>query len=144
MSARCGMPPAGWTCMRSAGHEGPCAAISSADNLTPLLDKLERLLSKATPGPWESDSERNEDGAYGSGPDHGTGYDDFLIGANVRGKWATLLTSENATEKLIDEDHDEDYHRAWDSVGEANVALVVEAVNALPILLAALRTQVQA
>jgi hypothetical protein len=134
----CTLPPAGWSCTRVPGHDGPCAAVP-VDKLTPLLDKLEKLLAKATPGPWESDHERNEDGAYGSGPDHGTGYDDFLIGAEVRGKWATLLTSENATEKLIDEDYDEDYHRAWDRVGEANVALVVEAVNALPVLIAGLR-----
>jgi len=135
----CTIPPTGWACTRAAGHDGPCAAVPQADGLTELLDTLDALLAKATPGTWEVDTERNEDGAYGSGPDHGTGYDDFVIGTEVRGKWQTLLCTDNATEKLINEDYDEDYHRAWDRVGEANTALVVAAVNALPRLIAALR-----
>ena len=26
--SRCNRPPMGWTCTRTAGHDGPCAAIS--------------------------------------------------------------------------------------------------------------------
>jgi len=135
----CKVPPAGWYCTRAAGHEGPCAAIATSDHVGILASKLEALLSKATAGPWEIDTERNEDGEYGGGPNPGRGYDDFLIGADVRGKWATLLSTSYADEKEIDEDYDEDYHRAWDRIGEANVTLVVEVVNALPLLLAELR-----
>lgn len=103
-------------------------------------DRLRTLLAKATKGPWEVDTEQSE-GEYGSAPDTHTGYEDFLIGAEINGKWATLLTTENATEKLIDEDYDEDYHRAWDMIGEANSALVVAAVNALPSLLDRIEAQ---
>lgn len=100
-----------------------------------LVTRLRSLLTKATPGPWDVDTNRNEDGEYGSGPDTSIGYDDFLIGAQVRGNWATLLTTENSTEKSIEEDYDDDYHRAWDAVGEANAQLATAAVNALPELL---------
>lgn len=103
-------------------------------------DRLRALLAKATKGPWEVDTEQSE-GEYGSAPDTHTGYEDFLIGAEINGKWATLLTTENSTEKLIDEDYDEDYHRAWDVIGEANSALVVAAVNALPSLLDRIEAQ---
>lgn len=140
----CTVPPEGWRCTRADGHDGPCAAVPAEDHIAALVEKLSVLLAKATPGPWEVDTERNEDGAYGSGPDHGTGYDDFLIGADVRGKWATLLTTENATEKEIDEDYDEDFHRAWDRVGEANAELVAATITALPTLLNALRATVSA
>lgn len=102
--------------------------------MTDTIAELRELLAKATPGDWETDTERSE-GEYGSGPDTSTGYDDFLIGADIGGKWATLLTTENSTAKLIEEDYDEDYHRAWDAVGEANAKLIVAMRNALPALL---------
>jgi len=55
--------------------------------------------------------------------------------ANIgNGKWETILTTENATVKLIEEDRDEDYCPAWDVIGEANATLAA----ASPDLLAAL------
>ena len=102
--------------------------------MTDTITKLRDLMAKATPGPWEIDTERSE-GEYGSAPDTSTGYDDFLIGAFIDGKWATLLTTENSTVKEIEEDYDEDYHRAWDRIGEVNANLAMAAVNALPELL---------
>jgi hypothetical protein len=102
--------------------------------VTDIIQELRGLIAKATPGPWEIDTEQSE-GEYGSAPDTGTGYDDFLIGADIAGKWATLLTTENSTVKEIEEDYDEDHHRAWDAVGEANAKLVIAAINQLPALL---------
>lgn len=29
--SKCTIPPAGWECSRTAGHDGPCAARKSAD-----------------------------------------------------------------------------------------------------------------
>ncbi|WP_193751746.1 hypothetical protein [Sphingomonas sanguinis] len=80
----------------------------------------------ASDGPWEIDSERNEDGAYGGGPDHGTGYDDYLI-LDAQGR--ALFGSENSTAKLIEEEYSEDGVYAWDQVGKRNAAFIVAAVN---------------
>lgn len=100
-----------------------------------LVERFRKLMASANPLPWEYDVEPNEDGEYGPGPDPSTGYDDFMILGSQGGK---ILGTENATHKLIEEDRaDEDgYAPAWDAYGKANAELLVEAVNALPRMLA--------
>lgn len=100
--------------------------------MTDNLEELERLLAKATPGPWEFDSERNED----CSPKH---HDYFIGGTGRDGKWITLFDSVKSDEKLIEEEYDEDYHHAWDAVGKANAALIVALRNAAPSLIATAR-----
>lgn len=42
--AACNIPPAGWSCTRAGGHEGPCAAIPSGGSpsgwASPLLGRM--------------------------------------------------------------------------------------------------------
>lgn len=105
-----------------------------------LVERFRALLAKTTPGFWGTDTEHNVGGEYGGGPDPGCGYDDFVIGASVRGEWKTLLTTENATEKEIEEEYGEDFAKAWDRIGEANVAFIIAAKNELPVLLNAIES----
>jgi hypothetical protein len=92
--------------------------------------KLAALSDAATQGEWEIDNEHDDEGAYGASPDNGTGYHNYFIGAEVGGKWKTLLDTVNSDHKLINEDYDEDGGRAWDVIGQANAALIVALVNA--------------
>lgn len=108
------------------------------------IDKLRGLLAKATKGPWEVDSEYDPDGAYGSGPDHDTGYHNYFVGAEVDGKWRTLMDTVNSDHKLIEDDRDEDGGRSWDAIGHGNANLVAAAITALPALLDELERKTKA
>lgn len=107
-------------------------AIRQGEGIS-IPDDLREAAHYASDGPWEVDSERNEDGAYGGGPDHGTGYDDYII-LDAQGR--TLFGSENSTAKLIEEEDSEDDVYAWDQVGKRNAAFIVAAVNFVRKLLA--------
>lgn len=107
----------------------PVVALLEEPNMTDTT-KLAALDAMATPGVWEVDSERDDDASYGSGPDHGTGFHNYFIGADVGGKWKTLLDTVNSDHKAIDEEYDEDSHHAWDTIGKANAAFIVALVNA--------------
>ena len=100
-----------------------------------LVERLKKLDAAATPGPWDIDSEYDDDALYSGGGGCGRGFKNFFIGAEVRGKWATLFDSVNADEKLIEEDYDEDGKSSWDAIGRANAALIVALRNeALPLI----------
>ncbi|MCT8003252.1 hypothetical protein NZL82_15355 [Sphingomonas sanguinis] len=107
-------------------------AIRQGEGIS-IPDDLREAARYASDGPWEIDSERNEDGAYGSGPDHGTGYDDYII-LDAEGR--TLFGSENSTAKLIEEEYSEDDVYVWDQVGKRNAAFIVAAVNFVRKMLA--------
>ena len=107
--------------------------------LEQLAEKLEGLAKHATQGPWEVDSEYDEDALYSGGGGCGQGFKNFFIGAEIAGKWQTLLDTVNSDHKLVEEEYDEDGKTAWDGIGWGNTALIVELVNNLPTILAALR-----
>ena len=109
--------------------------------MTDLAKNLADLAAKATPGPWEIDSEYDDDAHYSGGGGCGRGFKNFFIGAPVDGKWRTLLDSANSDHKLVDEDFDEDGRSAWDNIGLANASLTIELVNNLPAIIAALTAQ---
>lgn len=98
------------------------------------LNTLRELLTKATPGPWEVDTEKSE-GDYGSAPDCHSGFHVSVIIGGADGK--TLFDALNSDACIVDEEGpDEDgYYYAWDTVSDANALLIVAAVNALPKLL---------
>jgi hypothetical protein len=103
-----------------------------------LVERLRKLRSKATPGEWYADTEQS-DGEYGSGPNTRSGFDAYLIcveGEAYSHKQRVLFDSHNSTCGMIEEEYDEDGGSAWDAVAKANATLIVEAVNALPTLLA--------
>jgi hypothetical protein len=108
-----------------------------------LCAELDALLAKATPGEWEVDSEYDEDALYSGGGGCGSGFKNFFIGTDIGGKWRTLLDTQNSDHKLIEEDYDEDGKNAWDSIGQANAALIAALRNKAPAMLTALR-QLQA
>jgi len=108
-------------------------------NATKLADEIEALAAKATPGPWEVDSEYDNDALYSSGGGCGRGFKNFFIGADVGGKWMTLLDTQNSDHKLVEEEYDEDGSTVWDTIGSDNTALIVALRNNLPTILAALR-----
>lgn len=99
------------------------------------IEALRQLMAKATPGPWEVDSEYDDDALYSGGGGCGRGFKNFFVGAEVDGRWRTLLDTVNSDHKLIEEDYDEDGKSSWDAIGHANANLVAAAVNALPSLL---------
>lgn len=39
MADECTVPPAGWACTRTAGHDGPCAAIPTSGWASPSLGR---------------------------------------------------------------------------------------------------------
>lgn len=104
------------------------------------LDKLEGLIAKATPGPWEDDHEKNE-GSYGLGDDIHEGYNSAVI-LGPDGK--RLFDAQSSDAAHIHEDAGVDeigpYHSAWDETSIRNAELIVAAVNALPALIAELRS----
>jgi len=100
--------------------------------MTSKLDpqELERLSKAATQGVWEVDSEYDNDALYSGGGGCGSGFKNYFIGADVGGKWKTLLDTVNSDHKLIEEEFDEDGKHAWDVIGQANAAFIVALVNA--------------
>lgn len=106
--------------------------------MSDLHTRIAELAAKATPGPWEIDSEYDDDAHYSGGGGCGRGFKNFFIGVPVDGKWRTLLDSANSDHKLVEEDFDEDGRSAWDSIGLANTSLTIELVNNLPAIIAAL------
>ena len=42
--AACDVPPAGWECTRTAGHDGPCAGVPANSNVPALTDDQRRVL----------------------------------------------------------------------------------------------------
>ncbi len=109
------------------------------DELEALALRCEALAAQATPGPWEIDSEYDEDALYSGGGGCGRGFKNFVIGAEIDGKWCTLIDTQNSDNKLIEEEYDEDSKNAWDSIGQANTDLIVALINNLPTILTALR-----
>lgn len=99
-----------------------------------LAKQIEELAGKATPGPWEIDTEYDSDERCKN----------YFIGAPVPngteyGRWATLFDSVNSDHKLIEEDYDEDGGSAWDETARCNAELIVALVNNLPTIIAALK-----
>jgi len=100
-----------------------------------LVERLRELLAKATPGPWDVDTVRNE-GDYGDGgPDCRTGFDSAAI---VDSQGRALLDSLNCDYRIACV-HDDEGH-ARDEPSFRNAELIVAAVNALPALLDELDT----
>lgn len=97
-----------------------------------VIARLRGLMEKATPLPWNSDSERSE-GAYGAGEDIHEGFDIYsLFGSDGK----KLLDALNSDAILVHEEWDEETHHAWDETSYRNVEFVAVALNALPRLLA--------
>ena len=94
------------------------------------IEALEKLNKAATPGRWEVDSEYDNDALYTGGGGCGSGFKNYFIGAEVDGKWKTLMDTVNADHKMIEEEYDEDGKSAWDSIGLANAEFVAALVNA--------------
>lgn len=42
--AACAVPPTGWACTRTAGHDGPCAGVPANSNVPPLSDDQRAVL----------------------------------------------------------------------------------------------------
>lgn len=111
-----------------------------------LIERLETADGKATPGPWEIDTEYDGDALYSGGGGCGRGFKNYFIGAQVpnnteHGRWATLFDSVNSDHKLIEEDYDEDGSSAWDETARRNAELIIVLRNNLPAIIAALRAQ---
>ncbi|WP_324694553.1 hypothetical protein [Novosphingobium sp. RL4] len=89
-------------------------------------DKLRALDEVATSGPWETDHEADEI----------TRSHDYFVGAEVGGKWRTLMDTVNSDHKLIEDDRDGEGGMAWDVIGMANAELVAHLRNLVPAILA--------
>ncbi len=113
------------------------------------LEPIKKRLKAATPGPWESDTTKN-DGEYGNGgPDSHEGYSSYEIIVQIGEKVETLCDSVNASHQMIEEDFggDEngDWHEAWDEIARRNFDLIANAPTDLAALVAEverLRTEV--
>jgi hypothetical protein len=90
------------------------------------VEELKALLGKATPGPWEADSEKDE---------HGMRFATMHAGA---APYYALFDSMNADYRVVscERDYDEDGGAdVWDETARRNFALIVAAVNTLPAFL---------
>lgn len=88
------------------------------------------ILAKATPGPWETDTEKT-DGEYGSGPDCPRGYHASIITAGDK----RICGTENSADGEVHEEFDEDGCYAWDEVAARNMKAAAHAVNTHPAAL---------
>lgn len=103
------------------------------------INELERLLAKATPGPWEDDHEKNE-GSYGEGWNIHEGYNSAVIlGPNGKRLFDALNSDAAYIHEDAGSDEDGPYHSAWDETSIRNAELIVAAVNGLPTLIAAFK-----
>jgi hypothetical protein len=118
------------------GARGRSEASHRRNAMTESVERLKGLLAKASKLPWEIETEHDPDAEYGSGPDPDRGYDDFIVFDSIGQLLFGTATSD--AKCIVEEPHgDEDgYRLAWDETGKANVELIVEAVNALPDLIA--------
>lgn len=101
-----------------------------------LVERLRALDAAATPGPWETDSEYDGDGYASSGGGCVSGWNNWFVGADIDGKWRTLLDTVNSDHKLIEDDRDSEGGSAWDVIGAANAELVTFLRNAVPEIIA--------
>lgn len=94
------------------------------------IAQLREILAKATPGEWETDTEKT-DGEYGSGPDCHSGYHASIITAGDK----RICGTENSSDGEVHEEFDEDGCYAWDEVAARNMKAAAHAVNVLPAAL---------
>lgn len=103
-----------------------------------LADELRALAAKATPGPWEMDTEYDPDALASGGGGCTTGFNDYSMAAEINGKWKRIFDSINSEEKLIEDDRYDLEGSAWDEVARANFALIMALRNNLDRILTAL------
>ena len=95
--------------------------------MTPITKQsiadLLALAEKATPGPWDTDTEQNE-GDYGSGEDVSTGFSSYGVYAGNKKVVDTL--NSDLIEVEVDSDADENGPRswAWDEQGRRNAEFI--------------------
>lgn len=58
-SDKCSVPPEGWYCTRSPGHEGPCAALPVEK---PKKSKEHKIVCGKLPAPWRCSNESGHTG----------------------------------------------------------------------------------
>lgn len=99
-----------------------------------LADELERLGKKASPGPWENDSQTSLD-------DMGT-YSSYAI---YNGAGKVIAETSNSEAQCIHDDRGEGPDgpegSRWDETARCDTGLIVTLVNNLPAIIAALRAQ---
>lgn len=85
---------------------------------------LLKLLERARPGPWVSDSERC-DGSYGAGEDVHEGFDSYFVIDAQNHRVVDTLNSDGSVEV----EYDEDGTHAWDEAGRESIELIVALRN---------------
>lgn len=98
----------------------------SATETKALVERLRELAEKATPGPWEADSEKDENRVH------------YAVMLSPEGH--SMFDSMNTDYRvgLIETESDGEYVDQWDETARRNFALIAELRNALPQILAAL------
>lgn len=86
------------------------------------LAALRALLDAATPGPWETDSEKTDEG--------------HLTYVMYEPGGARLFDALNSSAVLVQYDYSDDGAHEWDETARRNFALIAALVNAAPGLLA--------
>lgn len=120
-------------CSRATGLLGASEAMtaqssypSTRPGLETTLRQIERLASKATKGPWFTDSERTE-GTYGVGDETHEGFNMYAVFSETidyYGKPARIFDTSTDVAMVHDE-FDEDGHTAWDEQGRCNAEYLV-------------------
>jgi hypothetical protein len=90
------------------------------------LEKLKKAALAATPGEWGVDTVRN-DGEYGIGDEGTAGFDSYVV---VDAEGNTLFDTLNYDQGVVEEEFDEDFHRAWDESARRNTEFVAKACPA--------------
>lgn len=93
-----------------------------------LVARLRELAEKATPAPWEADSEKDENRVH------------YAVMLSPEGH--SMFDSMNTDYRvgLIETESDGEYVDQWDETARRNFALIAELRNALPQILSALES----
>lgn len=79
LRTKCELPPAGWICTRTPGHDGPCATVAS-DTGAGLREALAKEFRDASRGYGRAGTAEMRDGPYMSMDDAAGVYADLLLG----------------------------------------------------------------
>ena len=87
------------------------------------LEELKRLCAAATPGPWTSDCDIQNEGEYGSGEDCHSGFKSYGVYTSQK------LICDTMNSDLIEvrEESDDEGHYAWDETGRRNAEFIAAA-----------------
>ena len=94
------------------------------------IAKIKEAAEKATPGPWDTDTVDNEDGAGR--------FKSYIVGSGPEDNWKAVVDTSNSDVIEIHQEYDFDYSSVWDEQGRRNAEFIALSRTAVPALIARL------